>query len=229
MKKLLILSLILLAVFLVKTNVNAGDDWNNNYCDYTGECEEIIYYCEEYLPYCDEEENWGEEECERLEEVCDEYYNYCSELIEECSEPTPTPTPTPEVTPTPTPEVTPTPEPTEEPKRDEPKENTFSEDTRCNDSTPLVPTWLAITDGSEANNWHPQATWSAEGGDKVQFIFGAIGEGFPYTFTEPNDGHESLGYMDNTGILGQVDYCYKMKTINGCTEGEYSEIVCAYN
>ncbi len=116
----------------------------------------------------------------------------------------------------------------EEPKKDEPKG--FSEDTRCLDAEPPVATWVEITDGSPANDWHPQATWAAEGGDSIGVRFGEDVDGnFMWSFEMDNDGHESLGFEHNTGLLGMIDYCYQFRTLNGCSDGDWSETVCAFN
>lgn len=115
----------------------------------------------------------------------------------------------------------------EKPK--EPKENKFSEDTRCHDPKPPAITWLNITDGSPANDWHPQATWSAEGGDTIEVKFSDDPDDLKWQFTMENDGHESLGFEHNTGLLGMVDYCYQFRTVNGCKNGDWTDTVCAFN
>ena len=120
-------------------------------------------------------------------------------------------------------EPTPDPEPREEPK------NTFKEDTRCNDAKPKDITWLDIADGSNLNDWHPEATWSAEGGDTIEVRFSDDRDNLKWRFEMSNDGHESLGFMDNTGMLGMVDYYYQFRTVNGCSKGNWTELTKAFN
>jgi len=120
------------------------------------------------------------------------------------------------------------PEPEPEPK-DEPKENTFHKDTRCLDTTPDAPQWFVGEDGSAANNWHPLLTWSAMGGDEVEIKFSEDPNDLRWRFVTENDGHEIIGYMENTGLLGMIDYYYSMRVINGCKEGPWSPVISVFN
>jgi hypothetical protein len=120
--------------------------------------------------------------------------------------------------------------PQEEPK-DEPKENTFKEDKRCLDPKPPLPTWVNFVDGSAANGWHPLFTWSAMGGDTVEFRFSDDPDNLKWNFTTENDGHEVMGYVDehNSGLLGNIYYYWQMRTVNGCKDGDWTDTLKVFN
>lgn len=106
------------------------------------------------------------------------------------------------------------------------KPKTFSKDTRCHDTTPPAITWINVDDGSANNNWFPQATWSAEGGDTIEVCFSET-QGDPrWCFKMENDGHQELGHVapDNTGLLGMVQYYANWRTINGCKAGAWTAV-----
>lgn len=192
--------------------------------DYKGQCEEPVTHltCVEYA--CTEVEGEGENTCTTSEDCEPEQPTDVCTNLEGVQESTPEGYVNndgycyvPEV-----PEE-------EEPREDKPK--TYSEDTRCNASTPPLATWFDVEDGSTSNNWHPILTWSAIGGDTTEIRFGIKGQGFPWNLKTTNDGRLVGGYAEegNTGILGMIDYCYQQRTINECKTGEWSEVVCAFN
>lgn len=108
-------------------------------------------------------------------------------------------------------------------------ENTFHKDKRCHDRVPPKVTWIKAEDGSISNNWQPKFTWSAEGGDKVEFRFSEDKEDLRWQFKTLNDGHETMGTMENSGILGQIYYYWQVRTVNGCKSGEWSDILTVFN
>ncbi len=110
-----------------------------------------------------------------------------------------------------------------------PKTHKNSEDKRCHATTPPQATWIDIKDGSITNNWHPLLTWSAIGGDKVEVKFSENPNDLRWRFITLNDGHDVLGYKENTGTLGMVWYYYQMRTINECKTGPWSPVLKAFN
>jgi len=117
-------------------------------------------------------------------------------------------------------------EPVDKPNDYEAPRNTFHPDTRCLDTRPPAITWVTIEDGSALNNWFPQATWSAMGGDTIEVCFSEDVEDPRWCFEMENDGHQEFGHVavDNTGILGMIQYYGIMRTVNGCKEGPWTNI-----
>lgn len=99
----------------------------------------------------------------------------------------------------------------EEPKKDEPKENTFHKDTRCLDSTPPTPSWAFRypADGGILANW------SAEGGSEVDIeVSNGAGEWEYKYYGMSNDGHEVLPNV----AMSQL---YRIRTVNGCKSSDW--------
>ncbi|GEM_PF-5394188 len=93
--------------------------------------------------------------------------------------------------------------------------HTFKKDTRCLDSKPPLITW------SSYNSQTEQLTWSAVGGNKVELNFGYSKTFLPFKLTLKNDGHEKTGLGS---ILGWFGGYWKMRTINGCKTGNWSDV-----
>lgn len=120
-------------------------------------------------------------------------------------------------------------EPVKQSTPSQPKENTFHKDRRCHDRTPPRVTWIRAEDGSISNSWQPEFTWSAEGGNKVEFRFSEDRDDLRWSFKTLNDGHETMGKMENSGMLGQMYYYWQVRTINGCKTGEWSDVLTVFN
>lgn len=112
----------------------------------------------------------------------------------------------------PDPEPEPAPEP--QPQSKQKDNNTFHPDTRCHDATPPQVTWVNL-DGKEL-------TWSAIDGDKVEIRFSDDPDDLKWRFTTLNDGHETLGTMQNTGYMGGAIYYFEIRTVNGCKSGPWT-------
>lgn len=99
----------------------------------------------------------------------------------------------------------------EDPKKDEPKENTFHKDTRCLDTTPPTPAWAYRypADGGLLANW------SAEGGSEVDIeVSNGAGEWEYKYYGLSNDGHEVLPNV----AMSQL---YRIRTVNGCKSSDW--------
>jgi len=93
--------------------------------------------------------------------------------------------------------------------------NVFRKDTRCLNSKPPLPTWSAFDPTNQL------LTWSAVGGNKVELKFGYTESILPFDLIISNDGHEKTGVGTVIGWFGGF---WKMRTINGCRVGDWSEV-----
>jgi|GEM_PF-3131783 len=95
------------------------------------------------------------------------------------------------------------------------KSNTFKKDTRC----------LGITPPAVARSTFNPLTnilsWIAYSGDTVEIKFGWGNTELPFTVKVPNTGHIQTGVGTVMGWFGGF---WKMRTINGCKIGPWSQI-----